>query len=552
MSQQSAQSRTGLLVLSGVMLGCAFPPISFGILAIFGFVPLFIALESFDNYGKSLRYSYIMLFTFNLITLYWPGGFVHGKDVYLMISGVLLLLAHPFFFFVALIPWIFFRKQFGFKYSLLAFPFFWVGFEYLHAVGEIAFPWLTLGNTQTHDLPAIQFASFTGSYGISFWLLWLNVIIYFIYRKIISKEWNTTSVKTILSVTGFLVLYFLPKVYGSVILKNSENSLDVKSKVRVALIQPNIDPFVKWEDQGLPQLDTLLKMTREASSQNIDIAIWPETAIPFYITLPQNESYYSAIKRGVDSLGINLLAGFPDVHYYRANESVPNSSNTTKDGQRFDSFNSSMLMTAHTDSVQTYSKIILVPFAERVPYSDMMSILNVARWNFGLGGWGIGKDTTVFKFKTKSSDNVQFSNAICYESIYPGYVAGFVRKGAQFLVVTTNDSWWGKTSGAYQHEQFSVLRAIENRRWIARCANGGISCFIDPFGHILHPTTLFTRNIVVSEVEPRMDLTFYSQHGDLFAQIVLCAGIVFIVAAVGKKYLLNQITAENEIYRPSQ
>ena len=112
-----------------------------------------------------------------------------------------------------------------------------------------------------------------------------------------------------------------------------------------------------------------------------------------------------------------------------------------------------MLLQPGDPEIQKYAKMILVPFAERVPFSEALSFLNAMQWNFGLGGWGMGGEKTVFHLKEKgiaddSSKRFQFSNFICYESVYPGFVASFVREGAEFLTVITNDSWWGNTSCA--------------------------------------------------------------------------------------------------------
>ena len=234
-----------LAVTAGLMLGLSFPPIPIGILAAFAFVPFFILFESIDEYRLAFRYSYITFFVFNLITLYWTGGFVHGKDSYLMIAGGLLLFAHPVFFCVPILGWIFFRRQYGFKLSLLFFPSLWVAYEYLHSLSEIAFPWLTLGNTQTYDLSIIQFASFTGVYGISFWILWLNVVAYVLYARMAAKEWRPLSAQSIVCVIGIFLLYFLPKMYGMIVLNNPPESRT--NTIRIGIVQPNIDPFEKWQ-----------------------------------------------------------------------------------------------------------------------------------------------------------------------------------------------------------------------------------------------------------------------------------------------------------------
>ncbi len=547
MSDQCVQLRVSLAVISGVMLGFSFPPFQTGVFAAFAFVPFLIVFESLDDYGSVVRCSYVWLFVFHAMTLYWTGGFTHAKDTYLMIAGAALLIAHPLFYFPVVLALFFFRKRFGFKPTLFLLPFLWVVMEYLLSVGELSFPWLTLGNTQTYDLPVIQIASVTGVYGISFWLLWLNVMGFFLYTKVRLKEWTPLSTRSLLFMAFMVAIFLLPKVFGSISLVHS-TQLPQRPTVRVGLVQPNIDPFEKWQQNAGTQLQKLEQLTDSLSHVHADLVIWPETAIPFYILHPNNQFFFNSVRQKIDSLGVNLLTGIPDIKYYDVGEFIPKSSKVGQAGKRYDTFNSAMLLQPHAPGIQKYAKIILVPFAERVPYSEELSFLNAMKWNFGLGGWGIGRDTTIFLFSTPTLRDVKFSSVICYESVFPDFVASFVRKGAQFLTVITNDSWWGNTSGAYQHEQYAVLRAVENRRWVARCANGGISCFIDPFGHILHPTQMFTQTTIAADIEPAADLTFYSQHGDWLAEFCAVITSLLLAVAVSKRVYERIKKVKNELH----
>ena len=546
MSGNSGYTKINVLLVSltGILLGLSYPPMPTGVLAAFAFIPFFAAFESVERYGQAFRYSYIAFFVLNLITLYWTGGFTHAKDWYLMAAGGMLLLVHPMFFSIPILAWMFFRKQFGFNRALVAFPFIWLAFEYAHSATQIAFPWLLLGNTQTYDLAAIQFASVTGVYGISFWLLVLNIIGFTFYKKVSTAQWGLFSIPAVAVVLALAVLYLAPKIYGDRLLSTDGAGAQAKP-LRIGIIQPDIDPFVKWEEEPEAQIGILERLTREVAHQHVDLVLWPETAIPFYILQPHNAMVFARVKQMVDSLGVNLLTGVPDIVYYREGEAAPKSSKVAKSGERYDTFNSSMLLKPNSDEIQKYPKHFLVPFAERVPFSEELSFLNAMQWNFGLGGWEIGKDTTVFRIGTQRNDSAQFSNLICYESIYPGYVASFVRKGAGFLTLITNDSWWGNTSGAYQHKQYGVLRAVENRRWVAQCANGGISCIIDPFGRILQSTALFTRGFTVAELQSNSEMTFYTLHGDWFAEMCMVLGFFCLMAALGSKMYTNIRSGDN-------
>src|ERR1041385_2628837 len=533
-NNEQGPSWLGGALLSGVLLGLSFPPVPTGIPAAAAFVPFFLFGEEKPGYARAFRFSYTAFFVFNLITLYWTGGFTHGKDPYLMAAGSALIFAHPLFFFLPVAAWVAIRKRFGPGYSVCLFPFIWVAFEYLHSLTEASFPWLTLGNTQTYDLTAVQLAAVTGVYGISFWLLWLNVLIYFFVRTLRPPGWKPFRPGSLVFLGLAIAAYMLPKVYGLLVLNRADDSKGVP--VRVGIVQPDIDPFEKWGVGAERQLGILQRLTDSVALEKPDLILWPETAVPFYILDERNKGSLAVIRHLVDSLGIPLLTGMPDITYYPEGETAPRSSKTLPDGRRYDNYNSSMLLVPGSDRIQKYAQMLLVPFAERVPFSEQLSFLNAMQWNFGLGGWGIGKEKTVFRVKGLqggSSPGYSFSNFICYESVYPGFVASFVRNGAEFLTVITNDSWWGNTSGAYQHAQFAVLRAVENRRWVVQCANGGISCVVDPWGRLLDPTEMYTRRANTETVRAIKELTFYSQSGDWFAEMCLILSSFHLAAALG-------------------
>jgi apolipoprotein N-acyltransferase len=175
----------------------------------------------------------------------------------------------------------------------------------------------------------------------------------------------------------------------------------------------------------------------------------------------------------------------------------------------------------------------MVPIAERVPYADAFYYLDFLRWGVGIGGWQIGPDSVVF---VDRKTGVRFCSMICYESTYPGFVASFVRRGAEFIAIITIDSWWDHMSGAYQHKQFAILRAVENRRWVARCAVGGISCYIDPYGRTYDATALFTTAALSRTIGVSDEMTFYTGHGDLLGQFCLLLAALSLAACLGKSF----------------
>ncbi len=538
-SRRSLLQNIFLAVASGVLLGVAYPPFHLGLLASVGFVPFFALLTRLKNYGSVFRYSYLMSLVLNLVTLYWIGGFTHGNDRYLMMAGAALLIGHPFFFCVPIVIYFFFKKHLGENLSLFALPFLWVAFEWVHSLGEIGFPWLTLGNTHTYDIARIQFIEYTGVYGISFFLMAINSIVCFLYHKLLRGDWLPFSRKSLGFLFGIGVLYSIPTIHGTVVLsKANEHKRD--NILSVGIMQPNEDPWKKWRKEEQEQLQRYLQLTENIVKQNVDVLIWPETAISYRILSPQFTKLYEALKNRIDSLDVALVTGFPDIQFYPEGKAPYGSKIIPKINLHYNDFNAIMFLQPYSSEVQKYGKMRLVPFAERTPYWETFTFLgDLLHWNVGISGWGIGKDTTVFVMESRAEEKgrnkeVRFSGMVCYESIYPELVSQFVKRGAQFLVIVTNDSWWGNTSGAYQHAQYAVLRAIENRRAIARCANGGISCFIDPYGRMTQATQLYTEANLVDSIEFRDDLTFYSRHGDVFARLCFGGSIVFVLVGILK------------------
>jgi apolipoprotein N-acyltransferase len=531
------------------MLGLSFPPIPFGVLACFGLVPLLIVLADIDRIRTGLRYSYITFLVFHVITVSWTGGYSHGHDMYMMIAGGITVIGHPLFYFIPISVYMFIKKNHGDRVALVALPFVWVAYEYSHTLSEWSFPWLTLGNSQTYDLAIIQFISTTGVLGLSFWILTINVLAFFLYSRLANRQWTALSLKSRALVLLILILYFLPKVYGSFVLAespahDSTASHQDEKKIRVGIIQSNIDPWEKWKFTGHDAIDLYLRMTRDLIAQHPyakpDLVLWPETAVPYPILLDANRALLNELHASADSFGVSILTGLPNYVFYKdSNEAPPSAGRIKRTGERYDAFNSAALIQPDVQAVPWYGKMKMVPIAERVPYADAFYYLDFLRWDVGIGGWQIGRDSTIFEeVKTGS----RFNTLICYESVYPEFVSSFVKKGAEFISLITIDSWWGKMPGAYQHEQFAILRAVENRRWIARCAVGGFSCFIDPYGRAFDKTELFTRTTIVRTIGRSDHLTFYTEHGEwLGSSSMLVAGL-FLAAAFGKRFLNKKRT----------
>ncbi len=515
-----------LPAFSGVLLGLSFPPFHFGWFAFVGFIPMIYAVEKAKSYRAVLKLSYFGFLVFNAIAIYWIGGWTRESDPFLMIGGAALVLCHPFFFTVPMLVYHFVRRKLGGN-SFLLFPFIYLSFEHLHSITEVAFPWLTIGYSQSYDVAGIQFASFTGLFGISMQILLVNICLY--YALVCWLSGRRESLPSIIgSIVAGIGLIILPQIYGQSVLKSAEK-MEYPDSLKVAVIQPNIDPNVKWNGNAFEIMRTYETETYRVRDFESDLVVWPETAIPFYILLPQLSFSRNSLQAFVDSTNAALLTGLPLAHYFSEDDSAEPSSHYDEFLHKYyDAYNGAVLFEPRSNVHQTYGKIILVPFGERIPYADAVPFLiKPLSWGVGISNWAKGKDTTVFKLRSGAT----FSTVICYESIFPDYVRQFVKKGADILVIITNDGWYGKSSGPYQHAAYATIRAVENRRSIVRAANTGISEVIDPYGRFIgNPTRLDEQAVLEASVPIDRRTTFYSEHGDWVAHIaeaIAAGAIVF-------------------------
>jgi len=503
-----------LSLISSVLFSLAFPPIKLGFLAYIALIPLFILLED-KSYKEAIRWGFLTGLFMNLGTLYWinwvtvPGAI--AAILYLPIYLVIYAIAHTLI-----------RQRLGEKYLYWCVPFLWTGVEYLRSLGVLGFPWCSLAYTQTYYLSLIQYVSLTSVYGVSFWVATINVIILLLLK-------STSNLKKVIFFFIILILIFLiPWIYGKLVIPEENEILE--EKIRVSVIQGNIDPYIKWDDAFLEEnLKIYDELTRESVKYNPQLIIWPETAVPDYLKI--STLYLTEIRKLMSDVKVPLITGAPDFDY------LPDRSYLT--------FNAAFLMTPHDDDFQSYHKIHLVPFGERVPFTETFPILKnlLESLEMGEGNFSPGDKLVSFKvpmtFKTITSeeerpprDHIFAPVVICFESLFPELVRKFVRNGADILIIITNDAWFKRSAAPFHHAQAAVFRAIENRISIARCANTGVSMFIDPYGRTLQSTPIFVKTFLVQEIPLRTKTTFFTNHGNVFSIAISLLNIAPLLAAL--------------------
>ena len=432
------------------------------------------------------------------------------------------------------------KKKLGLSWGLIAFGLFWTSFEYLHSMGEYSFPWLTLGNSQAYDLNRIQIVEYTSVYGLTLLIFAFNILAFLIIVNQTKGTWKLRSGKVLSFLSVLAFLYFGTALYGKYVI--NKESGDSKNKLSVGILQPNFDPWDKWGgsysdkwESYFRQLNYYFDETRQLSKFKPDVIFWPETAIPFHILLPRYSHYLSDLLSLSDTLNLPIFTGLPSAEFFDSLHAPATAERIGTSNSYVESYNAAVLIQPYRTVGQIHKKSILVPFAERIPYAETFRFLiEPLKWNVGISSWGKGNDTVVYLLPLKNGRQTKFSGMICYESVYPNYDREFVKCGAEFLVILTNDSWWGNTSGAYQHASFASLRAVETRRWVVQCANGGISMVVDPTGKRQRSTELYTRTKFIADIGLLSDKTFYVKNGDVAAQLCCAISIMILLATILK------------------
>lgn len=427
-----------LSVFSTILLILAFPNFNLSFLAFVGFVPLFFAIR--NNPPKKVFWiSYFCGFLFYLGTLYWL--------YYVTGLGLIVLCLYLALYF-GIFGFIINRLTFYIShFTLLFIPFIWMALEWIQSHLFSGFGWVLLGYSQYKNIELIQIADFAGVYGVSFVIMTINVAIYKLFKK---------SGRALLLIILVLAIVI---GYGRIRVNEGNNG---RTEIKLSVIQGNIPQELKWDpDAAQSNLDSYINLTRQAAFDNPDLIIWPETSFPGYFV--GDKEMTDQVLQLARKISVPLLVG----------------TNTEKG---MEVFNSAVLISERGKIIDQYDKIHLVPFGEYVPFSRKIPVLR----NLVLGELGEftqGEEYRVFTLNPLTKD-VKFATLICFEDIFPKMSKRFVQNGAQFLVVITNDAWYGKSNAPYQHVACSVFRAIENRVPVVRCANTGYSCFIDSRGRI--------------------------------------------------------------------
>ncbi|MDR5589725.1 apolipoprotein N-acyltransferase [Christiangramia sp. SM2212] len=521
--------------LSGLLLGISWPTYGFPIFIFFAFIPLLLAEFRIRNYSKSwmklkvFGHAYLSFFIWNLITTYWVSYST-------LFGGVFAVLANSLLMSIVFLLYHIVAKRTGFSAASAFLVSIWMVFEKIHLNWDFSWPWLNLGNVFSEYISWVQWYEFTGTFGGTLWI-WLANIAFFkgilqylqfkekgiIYRTILK-----TSLLIILPIGLSLGLYYTYE--------------EPEKNLEVLILQPNINPYTeKYNTNDTKIGKLLLGLSREAISDSTDLIIAPETVFADGTRLSNFENseavYFS---RQISRLKpeVSFLGGVSMFERFNDPDKVRKQTNQIGPMDWYDDYNSAFLANSRSDSTQLYHKSKLVVGVENFPYQNILKPI-LGDVMIDLGGTVAMKTTQEDREVFNLKDSVNTAPIICYESVYGDYVTGYIENGANFLSIITNDAWWGDTQGHKQHLSYAKLRAVENRRYVARSANTGISAIINARGDIVKELRYNERGVISGKIGINTEKTFYVRYGDFLPRIAqFLALFIFLFSVV--KYRKNR------------
>lgn len=542
----------GLLILGAALMASSFPPFGFLPGAMIGLVPLLLLENQISKNKKRGLWgfffsAYLFFAFFNFFTIWW----VKNASWVGVIASVVV---NSFFFALITVLYSSVKTRLSFKAGLIAFPAFFIGWEYIEFQDwDLSWPWLTIGHAFGNWPQLIQWFSYSGVLGGSLWLLIINIYVFLIIKSWRDKEEQFVRFKKAVQLA---VVVLIPSIISLIQYYSYE---DEGFEQDIVVLQPNMDPysdnFMNSKGEEFPSLSSIAhvkrftRMADKVMDKNVDWLLLHETALPKTET---NSSIYSSpsiqlLKKwiAVNYPNTSILTGLAYHELKTAKEVnqkevLPPTFKRTYNGTYYEYFNSSILINRNQDTFPQYHKSRLVIGVERIPsyfvyfqkyLTDFDSDSRAMIYN---PNNATQSDREVFYGLNDSS---VIAPVICYESVFGEYVTDYVNKGANFIGIITNDSWWGNTPGFEQHWSFARLRAVETRRSVARSANTGASGFINQRGDELQKSVYLTPDCLRQKIKCNDRITFYVKYGDIIGKTGLGLAIMILLNLIVRKLI---------------
>jgi len=515
-----------LSLLSAVLLSISWPTYGIPFFIFIALVPLLILehdISKFSNLKKKsltiFGLSYLAFVIWNIVTTGWLYGARNPDGSHSLFAVVVPVVLNSLFYAFIFQCYHWYKNAQGTYFGLVFFVAIWMVFEKIHLSWELTWPWLNLGNVFADYPKIIQWYDTLGATGGSFWILLVNVYAFYTLRIWeAGRKRKSLILNSAILAAGIL----LPMLISSVKYQN----FDLKStgSVNVLMLQPELNPYTeKYSKDSLTILNDLLTLADENSTGKIDYYIGPETSLPGFGSISEtgfeDSELLNTVKGFLTRHPQSIFAtGISSHRFYTDETQKSKTAYQTSQGIFVDSYNSAVQIIPN-QKVEVYHKGKLVPGVEIFPYINVLKpLLGNAMLDLGGTTASLGVDEERKAFSNPFNAG-KLAPIICYESIYGEFVTDYVKKGANFLAIMTNDSWWGETQGHKQLMAYSRMRAIETRREIARAANSGISAHINAKGDVVADTFYGDKTTLFAKINLYEHQTFYTRAGDLLSRI---------------------------------
>jgi len=515
---------TLLTLLPAILFWLAWPPRDLFFLSFVAFVPLFMLEEETKDIKYGAWIIYLSLLLWNAAISWWVWNAEATSSIVMMVANAGLMY----------LPWLGYRKAktiLSPSRAFLVFVSLWLSYEYLHLTWEITWPWFMLGNIFAKHNVVVQWYEITGALGGSLWVLIANVVLYKAILKAGTwKKWIAPASWIVIPMLISIPFYLNSKLDQSLFTPHDLYTHET------LLVQPNVDPYLKFDESTkVSNLVDMLAMAEKEITPNTKYVIMPETAVVEYVD-EDNPYQYKSIQVLKEFTKkhpqIHLITGISTYNFYDEGEPMSETARQIESGQYYESYNTALEMNS-AGQIDLYHKGKLVPGAEKMPYPFLFGFLEYFALDMGGITGSLGSDPYPKNFD--AGEKPDLAPLICYESVFPGHVADFTRRGAEILLVITNDGWWRDTDGYKQHMYYACLRAIENRREVLRSANTGITCRINALGEITERTEWWEPTVLKVNAQKHTRLTFYSRYGDYIGRFGSFIGIFFVLGMFVKK-----------------
>ncbi len=512
------------LLLSVFLLSVPFLVPGTGFLSLVALVPLLFAEQAASETGMKhfWWWHYLCFLLWNVATTFWVCNATVGGGIFACLAN-----AFQMSLVFGLFRWS--KRHLGGSLPYIFLAFAWIAWERWYLTwAQISWPWLVLGNSFARTTDWIQWYEFTGTLGGSLWIWACNLAVFGMLMSLRSGKWKEYNSKAKTAAILGTILLFLAPPASSLFLKPDPP----KETVDVFIAQPNIDVYGKHGGQTQEEQNaTLVGLLEKAPDDRPALLIAPETFTSDVIINDVSVSpTVERLRRFMEGKPLSgLLFGASTWEYVPGRARPSQTARQLNNGNWVESHNTALMMNPGGD-IRTYHKNKLVVGVEMIPYPSFFRPIDDK-----LGGV-MGRCIGDGKAKCLDFKGIKFGCAICYESVYGEFCADYIRDGAEFLTVITNDAWWGDTPGYRQHLSYASLRAIETRRWIARCGNTGISAIIDPSGRILDSTPWWEPATLAGRVGLSDGQTFFVRHGDFVGRICVLMFLLLFCGTIVRRF----------------